>query len=51
MAAAMFAFMSEAFLHEYGWRIPFLLAAPIGLIGYYIRVKLEETPEFLEHQK
>jgi len=51
MAAAMFAFMSEAFLHEYGWRIPFLLAAPLGLIGYYIRVKLEETPEFLEHQK
>ncbi|HEB4103568.1 MFS transporter [Acinetobacter baumannii] len=51
MAAAMFAFMSEAFLHEYGWRIPFLLAAPLGLIGYYIRVKLEDTPEFLEHQK
>jgi MHS family proline/betaine transporter-like MFS transporter len=40
--------MSEAFLHEYGWRIPFLLAAPLGLIGYYIRVKLEETPEFLD---
>ena len=51
MAAAMFAFMSEAFLHEYGWRIPFLLAAPLGLIGYYIRVKLEDTTEFLEHQK
>lgn len=51
MAAAMFAFMSEAFLHEYGWRIPFLLAAPLGLIGHYIRVKLEDTPEFLEHQK
>ncbi|MDI9702057.1 MFS transporter [Acinetobacter baumannii] len=51
MAAAMFAFMSEEFLHEYGWRIPFLLAAPLGLIGYYIRVKLEETPEFLEYQK
>lgn len=51
MAAAMFAFMSEAFLHEYGWRIPFLLAAPLGLIGHYIRVKLEDTPEFLEHKK
>ena len=51
MAAAMFAFMSEAFLHDYGWRIPFLLAAPLGLIGRYIRLKLEDTPEFLEHQK
>lgn len=51
MAASMFAFMSEAFLHEYVWRIPFLLAAPLGLIGRYIRLKLEDTPEFLEHQK
>jgi MFS transporter, MHS family, proline/betaine transporter len=51
MAALMFAFMSEKFLHDYGWRIPFLLAAPLGLIGRYIRLKLEDTPEFLEHQK
>ncbi|MGE8542518.1 MAG: MFS transporter [Acinetobacter sp.] len=51
MAAAMFAFMSEAFLHDYGWRIPFLLAAPLGLIGRYIRLKLEDTPEFIDHQK
>lgn len=51
MAGAMFALMSESFLHEYGWRIPFLLAAPLGLIGRYIRLKLEDTPEFLTHQK
>jgi MHS family proline/betaine transporter-like MFS transporter len=30
----------------WGWRIPFLLALPFGLIGIYIRLKLEETPEF-----
>lgn len=30
----------------WGWRIPFLLAAPLGLIGLYIRTRLEETPEF-----
>jgi MHS family proline/betaine transporter-like MFS transporter len=31
---------------DWGWRIPFLLAAPLGLVGLFIRSKLEETPEF-----
>jgi MHS family proline/betaine transporter-like MFS transporter len=35
-------------LHEWGWRLPFLLAAPMGLIGRYIRTKLEDTPAFRE---
>jgi MHS family proline/betaine transporter-like MFS transporter len=30
----------------WGWRIPFLLALPFGLVGLYIRFRLEETPEF-----
>lgn len=33
---------------EWGWRIPFLVAAPLGLIGFYLRWKLEDTPVFLE---
>ena len=35
----------EAF-NSWAWRIPFLLALPIGLIGLYVRFKLEETPYF-----
>ncbi|MFD5276123.1 MFS transporter [Pseudarthrobacter sp. NPDC058362] len=35
-------------LHSWGWRLPFLLAAPMGLIGRYIRNKLEDTPVFRE---
>ncbi|MET7606146.1 glycine betaine/L-proline transporter ProP [Streptomyces avermitilis] len=31
-----------------GWRIPFLLAGPLGLIGLYMRLRLEETPAFRE---
>ncbi|MHA6626438.1 MFS transporter [Pseudonocardia sichuanensis] len=31
---------------SWGWRIPFLLAAPLGIVGLYIRTRLEETPEF-----
>lgn len=52
MAAALHALLTEEALAEWGWRIPFLLAAPFGLIGRYIRLKLEETPSFqaaMEH--
>lgn len=33
-------------LEDWGWRIPFYLAGPLGLIGLYMRMKLEETPAF-----
>ena len=33
-------------VESWGWRIPFLLAAPLGIVGLYIRTRLEETPEF-----
>lgn len=35
-------------MHAWGWRVPFLLAAPLGLIGMYLRTRLEDTPVFLE---
>ena len=38
--------LSEDALSSWGWRIPFLLAGPLGLIGLYIRLRLEDTPEF-----
>ncbi|PTX64371.1 MHS family proline/betaine transporter-like MFS transporter [Melghirimyces profundicolus] len=31
---------------NWGWRIPFLIAGPIGFIGFYLRNRLEETPAF-----
>lgn len=34
----------------WGWRIPFLLAAPLGLIGLYLRNRLEDTPCFQSMQ-
>lgn len=38
---------SEA-MADWGWRIPFLIAGPLGLIGWYLRTKLEDTPVFRE---
>ena len=34
--------------NEWGWRVPFVLAVPVGLIGLYMRLKLEDTPVFEE---
>ncbi|HWC24481.1 MAG TPA: MFS transporter [Flexivirga sp.] len=48
LAALMSATLSTDQIHSWGWRVPFLLAAPMGLIGRYIRNKLEDTPEFRE---
>jgi MHS family proline/betaine transporter-like MFS transporter len=36
---------STAFV-TWGWRIPFLFALPLGLVGFYLRIKLEDTPTF-----
>jgi MHS family proline/betaine transporter-like MFS transporter len=30
----------------WGWRLPFLAAAPLGLVGLYLRLKLDEPPPF-----
>ncbi|MFP3919226.1 MFS transporter [Lysinibacillus telephonicus] len=38
--------LGEETMLDWGWRIPFFLSAPIGLIGFYLRNNLEETPAF-----
>jgi MHS family proline/betaine transporter-like MFS transporter len=45
-ATVLSAVIPEAGMNAWGWRIPFLLAGPLGLIGLYIRLRLEDTPEF-----
>jgi len=40
--------IGEEGMAEWGWRIPFLLAGPMGLIGLYLRSKLADSPVFLE---
>lgn len=43
-------FSSQA-VHDYGWRIPFLLGGVFGLVAMYLRRWLQETPVFLEMQQ
>lgn len=42
----MTAWLGRATMLDWGWRVPFLVAAPLGLIAIFIRLKLEDSPEF-----
>ena len=44
--AALHALLTAEDLQSWGWRVPFLLAAPLGYIGRYIRISLEDSPAF-----
>ena len=43
--------LTQAQMDGWGWRIPFLVALPLGLIGLYLRTKLEDTPAFQQMSK
>jgi MFS transporter, MHS family, proline/betaine transporter len=45
------AALSTSDLYEWGWRLAFLLALPLGMIGLYIRLRLDETPGFQSVQR
>jgi MFS family permease len=38
-------------MQAWGWRLPFLVAAPLGLVGVYLRSRLEDTPIFRELER
>ncbi|MFD6920298.1 glycine betaine/L-proline transporter ProP [Streptomyces sp. NPDC059944] len=46
LVTLMTALLSTEDLLSWGWRIPFLIAGPMGIIGLYLRMRLEETPAF-----
>lgn len=46
LVTLMTALLSSDDLTAWGWRIPFLIAGPMGIIGLYLRMRLEETPAF-----
>ncbi|MCZ6469691.1 MAG: MFS transporter, partial [Candidatus Dadabacteria bacterium] len=46
IASLVTSVFSDAQLHSFGWRLPFLLGLLIGLIGLYLRTGLDESPAF-----
>ncbi len=43
--------LGDEAMREWGWRLPFLIAGPLGIVGLYLRNKLEDTPLFQELEK
>jgi len=40
--------MGDASFLDWGWRVPFFVAGPLGLLGLYLRHAAEETPAFTQ---
>lgn len=53
------SFVSTLFIHwlsaqsllQWGWRIPFLLGGVLGILSFYLRKKMQETPLFVSMQQ
>lgn len=43
--------LSSSAMDSWGWRIPFVIALPLGLVGLYLRTRLEDTPAFRDMAK
>ncbi|MFF1839565.1 glycine betaine/L-proline transporter ProP [Streptomyces sp. NPDC058231] len=46
LVTALTAVLDTHTMESWGWRIPFLIAGPLGLVGLYLRLRLDETPAF-----
>ncbi|MFN3006481.1 MFS transporter [Mycolicibacterium wolinskyi] len=47
LALILTLFFGDEQLTEFAWRIPFLIALPLGIAGLYLRMRLDDTPEFI----
>ncbi|MER7946604.1 glycine betaine/L-proline transporter ProP [Streptomyces sp. NPDC096079] len=46
LVTALTAWLGSDTMEAWGWRVPFLVAGPLGLVGLYLRLRLDETPAF-----
>lgn len=46
VSALVAMFVSDGQMETWGWRIPFLVAMPLTLVGLFLRLRIPETPEF-----
>lgn len=50
IVALMSVLLSPEALHDWGWRIPFFLALPLGAVALWLRLHMEETPSFMQQK-
>lgn len=46
LAALAATLIPSAAMESWGWRIPFVIAIPLGIVCLIMRLKIEDTPEF-----
>ena len=46
LSTALIATLGDATMEAWAWRIPFLVAVPLGYVGFFIRSRMEDTPHF-----
>ncbi|MGJ4931534.1 MFS transporter [Bradyrhizobium sp. HKCCYLS2038] len=46
LAAIMAVSLSKQSMADWGWRIPFLLAAPLAILTIWMRLQIEDSPEY-----
>lgn len=46
LVLALTTTLSAEAMSTWGWRVPFLIALPLGVVGLYMRLKLADTPVF-----
>ncbi|MHB1730840.1 MAG: MFS transporter [Leptospirillum sp.] len=51
MVTALTAWMGPEKMLQWGWRVPFFIAAPLGLFAAWFRTRLAETPVFESLEK
>ena len=51
IVALLSALLTPEALHDWGWRIPFFLALPMGAVALWLRVSMEETPSFVQQKE
>jgi MFS transporter, MHS family, proline/betaine transporter len=45
------AVLTDQQLLDWGWRLPFFVALPLGVVGVYLRTRLADTPAYLALEK
>ncbi|MFG3100730.1 MFS transporter [Streptomyces sp. NPDC048182] len=48
LVTVLTALLGDDGMDSWGWRVPFLVAAPLGMIGIYLRMRLDDTPAYLK---
>ena len=46
LVAILQSTLGQSVMEDWGWRIPFLIGGPLGLIAIWFRLKIKESPAF-----